>query len=197
MSTQVENVIALATAEAAQRRQQAAVRYGELLARKSSPQKGDGAALLAAAQALGRAIADLPADAELVSRLMEAETLAAQVEGLQSERAARHMEPSNALRWVETARRDLEQAIEAKIVPLTDAKLQADHALSIANQAEGNLPRLRDRWAALVLGVSLEALQTARHEELAGLYPPALKGPGLAIPDASPDGPAAVETPTN
>lgn len=148
----------------AERRRRAAEQYWQILARSAQPRPGDEDSLIDAMALLGRKPDDLPADLEVVARTVNCEALAEQEERLRDAHNVTHKVWTDAIAWSEQARADLERKIAAKLLTAETDKNRTQGVLAEATTARNELDLLRDKWAALVAGVSLESIRDAARE---------------------------------
>lgn len=145
-----------------QRRENAFVKYVELLKRNRTPQSGDAEVLADCLESLGRSDHDFAADVELFDSIQAAEALSSEVESLAHQTQALAVERAEAMRWAEAERKAVEQKIEQRMEAVERRFVLATEALNQARKARSDLQSLHDAVEAIRQGCSAQAVRRER-----------------------------------
>jgi hypothetical protein len=169
-----EHVFQQLASDVSAARQVAGQQYGELLLRGDAPEPGDAEALAGVMKILGRGLADLEGDAELVEQVVAHEQ--ANEDHVPELKAA-----GDAARAIIAERNKKRAALEAEYKPkvaAAEAALRSAQAAgTIASQIRQTTSVAVDKWKAIVAGCSTDELRAARRAAARAASPPSPPSP--------------------
>ncbi len=126
---------------------------------------------------LGHSPADLGDDVVLVSRIIDYEQLAPNVENLWGELQRKQVVLTNSQREIEKEISELQRVYESKLTKLQQGYSQIEGRWKDAKAARRDLGDLRDKWDAIASGKTGEQIQNKRREDYAAIATKLEHGP--------------------